>query len=192
MLTFEIWTIMIALKRSYIVLLIGAATLVAGSIALGVNSSILATDFLTNNLTIKKATIAPGEEYETETTSQSGGSVSVLIRGQPFNNKISASISDNNIVVWKETFNGDLISNFNAKQGQVYDIVIKNVDKTEVTVDAIIGNVPFLGINNDEKSANVGGILAGLGVGIIGIIILVVGGVLFFVDRKQKKVMAAN
>jgi glucose uptake protein GlcU len=31
-----------------------------------------------------------------------------------------------------------------------------------------------------------------LGVGIIGIIILVVGGVLFFVDRKQKKVMAAN
>jgi hypothetical protein len=184
---------MIALKRSYIVLLAGAGILVAGSIVFGVNSSVLATDFLSSNLIIKKATIEAGEQYQTEMTSQNGGTVSVLMRGQPFDNQIQASIVDKDgSTVWKETFNGDHISNFNAKQGQVYQIVIKNIDKTDVTVDAIVGNVPFLGLDNDSKLANVGGTLAGLGVGIVGIVFLIVGGVLFFADRKSKKPIAAS
>jgi hypothetical protein len=184
---------MITLKRSYIVLLIGVGTLVAGSVVLGVNSSVLATDFLTNNLIIKKATIAPGEQYTTEMTSQSGGSVSILIRGQPFNNQIQASIIDNKgTEVWKDTFNGDYISNFNAKQGQPYNVIIKNIDKSEVTVDAIIGNVPYLGINSNSHTPNVAGTLAGLGIGIIGIIILISGGVLFFADRRSNKIVATN
>ncbi|HSB49843.1 MAG TPA: hypothetical protein VLC72_00735 [Nitrosopumilaceae archaeon] len=184
---------MIALKRSYIVLLIGVGTLVAGSIVFGVNSSVLATDFLTNNLVIKQATIAPGSEYKTEMTLQNGESVTVMMRGQPYENKAQASIMDKNgAVVWKETFNGDHISNFNAKQGQTYQIVIKNIDKTNVSVDAIVGNVPFMGLDNNSNTGNVAGTLAGLGVGIIGIIILIVGGVLFFVDRKSKTIVAQH
>lgn len=182
---------MIALKRSYIVLLIGVGTLVAGSIVFGVNSSVLATDFLTNNVVIKQATVTPGTEYKTEMTSQNGGSVSVMMRGQPFENKVQASILDNSgAAVWKESFNGDHISNFNAKQGQTYQIVIKNIDKTNVSVDAIVGNVPFMGLGNNSDAGNVAGTLAGLGAGIIGIIILIIGGVLFFIDRKPKTIVA--
>ncbi len=182
--------IMVALKRSYILLLVGVGTLVAGSVVLGVNSSVLAADFITNNLVIKKATIAPDEQYMTEIISQEGGSVSVLIRGQPYETPIQASIVDKDgTVVWKDSFNGDYISNFDAKKGQTYSIVIKNTDtKAEVTVDAVIGNIPFLGIGNNPELANVGGTLAGLGVGFIGIILLIVGGVLFFVDRRAHKI----
>jgi len=184
---------MLTLKRSYIVLLIGIGTLVAGSIVLGVNSSVLATDFLTNNMVIKKVTILPGEQFNTDMTSQSGGSLSVLMRGQPFDHQIQASILDKDgKVVWKNTFNGDHVSNFNAKQGESYQIMIKNADKTDVTVDAIIGNVPFMGISNDSNLPNVAGTLAGLGVGIVGILILIVGGVLFFVDRERKKVITTT
>jgi len=184
---------MLTLKRSYIVLLIGIGTLVAGSIVLGVNSSVLATDFLTNNMVIKKVTISPGEQFNTDMTSQSGGSLSVLMRGQPFDHQIQASILDKDgKVVWKNTFNGDHVSNFNAKQGESYQIMIKNADKTDVTVDAIIGNVPFMGISNDSNLPNVAGTLAGLGVGIVGILILIVGGVLFFVDRERKKVITTT
>ena len=184
---------MIAMKRSYIVLLIGVGTLVSGSIVFGVNSSTLATDFLTNNLIIKQANIMPGKQYTTEMTLSSSDTVSVLMRGQPFENKVQASITDKaGNTVWKETFNGDHISNFDAKKGQAYQVVIKNVDKTNVSVDAIIGNVPFMGIGNDAKTANVAGTLAGLGVGIVGIVILIVGGVLFFADRKPKKMVATN
>lgn len=173
------------------VLLIGVGTLVAGSIVFGVNSSVLATDFLTNNVVIKQATITPGKEYKTEMTSQNGGSVSVMMRGQPFENKVQASILDNSgVAVWKESFNGDHISNFNAKQGQTYQIVIKNIDKTNVSVDAIVGNVPFMGLGNNSDAGNVAGTLAGLGTGIIGIVILIVGGVLFFVDRKPKTIVS--
>ena len=184
---------MITLKRSYIVLLIGVGALVAGSVVSGVNSSVLATDFLTNNMIINKATIEPGKQYETEIMSNNGGSVSVLIRGQPFNAQMQASIEDSKgAVVWKDTFNGDYISNFNAKKSETYNFVITNIDKSSVTVDAIIGNVPFLGIDNNSKTGTVGGVLAGLGIGIIGIIILIVGGVLFFVDRKPKKLVTTN
>lgn len=179
---------MLTLKRSYIVLLGGVGILVAGSIVLGVNSSVLATDFLTNNMIIKKETIAPGEEFNTVMTSQSGGSVSVLMRGQPFNGQIKASVLDKDgKSVWANTFNGDHVSNFNAKQGQTYKITIKNIDKTDVTVDAIIGNVPFMGLSNDSSLPNVAGTLVGLGVGILGIITLIAGGFLFFVDRAAKK-----
>ncbi len=186
--------IMVALKRSYILLLVGVGILVAGSVVLGVNSSVLATDFITNNLVIKKATIAPGEQYMTEMSSREGGSVSVLIRGQPYETPIQVSIADKDgAVVWKDSFNGDYISNFDAKKGQTYSIVVKNTDtEVEVTVDAIIGNIPFLGIGNNPELANVGGTLAGLGVGIIGIIILIVGGVLFFVDRRVNKIKATT
>lgn len=184
---------MLTLKRSYIVLLVGVGTLVAGSVVLGVNSSVLATDFLTNNMVIKKATIAPGEQFKTDMTSQYGGTLSVLMRGQPFDHQIQASIMDEDgKAVWKNTFNGDHISNFNAIQGKTYQIVIKNADKTDVTVDAIVGNVPFMGISNDSNLPNVAGTLAGLGVGIVGILILIVGGVLFFVDRERKKVITTT
>lgn len=182
---------MIALKRSYIVLLVGVGTLIAGSIVFGVNSSVLATDFLTNNLVIKQATVTPGSEYKTEMTSQNGGTVSVMMRGQPYENKVQASILDNSgAVVWNAIFNGDYISNFIAKQGQTYQIVIKNIDKTNVSVDAIVGNVPFMGLDNNSNAGSVAATLAGLGVGIIGIVILIVGGVLFFVDRKSKTIVA--
>ena len=185
--------LMVALKRSYIVLLVGIGTLIAGSLVLGVNAGTLATDFLTNNLVIKQATIAPDGQYTTEMVSQIGGSVSVLMRGQPFEASIQGSISDSDgTVVWKDQFNGDYISNFDATQGEQYTIQLKNTGSEEVTVDAIVGNVPFMGIGNDAKTGNVGGTLAGLGTGIIGIIILIVGGVLFFADRRSKKVVAAN
>jgi len=185
--------LMVALKRSYIVLLVGIGTLIAGSLVLGVNASTLATDFLTNNLVIKQATIAPDGQYTTEMVSQIGGSVSVLMRGQPFEASVQGSISDSDgTVVWKDQFNGDYISNFDATQGEQYTIQLKNTGSEEVTVDAIVGNVPFMGIGNDAKTGNVGGTLAGLGTGIIGIIILIVGGVLFFADRRSKKVVAAN
>lgn len=185
--------LMVALKRSYIVLLVGIGTLIAGSLVLGVNASTLATDFLTNNLVIKQATIAPDGQYTTEMVSQIGGSVSVLMRGQPFEASVQGSISDSDgTVVWKDQFNGDYISNFDATQGKQYTIQLKNTGSEEVTVDAIVGNVPFMGIGNDAKTGNVGGTLAGLGTGIIGIIILIVGGVLFFADRRSKKVVASN
>jgi len=185
--------LMVALKRSYIVLLVGIGTLIAGSLVLGVNASTLATDFLTNNLVIKQATIAPDGQYTTEMVSQIGGSVSVLMRGQPFEASVQGSISDSDgTVVWKDQFNGDYISNFDATQGEQYTIQLKNTGSEEVTVDAIVGNVPFMGIGNDAKTGNVGGTLAGLGTGIIGIIILIAGGVLFFADRRSKKVVSAN
>lgn len=185
--------LMVALKRSYIVLLVGIGTLIAGSLVLGVNASTLATDFLTNNLVIKQATIAPDGQYTTEMVSQIGGSVSVLMRGQPFEASLQGSISDSDgTVVWKDQFNGDYISNFVATQGKQYTIQIKNTGSEKATVDAIVGNVPFMGVGNDAKTANVGGTLAGLGTGIIGIIILIAGGVLFFADRRAKKVVATN
>lgn len=180
---------MVALKRSYVLLLIGVGILAAGSVVLGVNSSVLAKDFLTNNLIIKQATITPDGQYTTEMTSQEGGSVSVLIRGQPYESQIQASVLDKaGETIWQDSLSGDYIGNFDAAKGETYSIVIKNVDTKDVTVDAIIGNVPFLGINDDDaKLASVGSTLVGLGVGIIGIIILIVGGVLFFVDRRSPK-----
>lgn len=184
---------MITLKRSYVILLIGTGILVVGSIVTGINSSVLATDFMTNNLVIKKEIISPNEQHVTEIISNEGGTVSVLIRGQPFNNQIQASVLDNkDAVIWKDTFNGDFISNFEAKKGVTYQIVIKNPDKKDVTVDAIIGNVPFLGIDHNSKEGNVAGVLAGLGLGIVGFLILIVGGVLFFVDRRPKKLVTTN
>jgi len=185
--------LMVALKRSYIVLLVGIGTLIAGSLVLGVNASTLATEFLSNNLVIKQATIAPDGQYTTEMVSQVGGSVSVLMRGQPFEASVQGSMSDSDgTVVWKDQFNGDYIGNFDATRGEQYTIQIKNTGSEEITVDAIVGNIPFMGVGNDAKTGNVGGTLAGLGAGIIGIIILIVGGVLFFADRRAKKAVAAN
>jgi len=184
---------MVALKRSYIVLLVGIGILIAGSVVLGVNASTLATDFLSNNLVIKQATIAPDEQYTTEMVSQKGGSVSVLMRGQPFEATIQGSITDSDgTVVWKDQFNGDYIGNFDATAGEKYSIQIKNTGSEDATVDAIVGNVPFMGIGNNAPTGNVGGTLAGLGAGIIGIIILIAGGVLFFADRRTKNVVAAK
>ncbi len=184
---------MVALKRSYIVLLVGVGILIAGSVVLGVNASTLATEFLSNNLVIKQATIAPDEQYTTEMVSQVGGSVSVLMRGQPFEAQVQGSIIDSTgTVVWKDQFNGDYIGNFDATQGAKYTIQLKNIGSEEISVDAIVGNVPFMGVGNDAKTGNVAGTLAGLGAGIIGIIILIAGGVLFFADRRSKKVLAAN
>ena len=181
---------MIALKRSYLILLIGAGTLVAGSVVLGVNSSALATDFLANNLIIKQTHLESGQQHQTDMVAKSSDTVSILLRGQPFNAQLQATVSEAGTTVWQTSFNGDHIGNFQPVEGHAYNIVIKNVGTETATVDAIVGNVPFLGQGNSDKLGNVAGTLAGLGVGFIGIALLVIGGVVFFVDRRAVKKIA--
>ncbi len=66
-----------------------------------------------------------------------------------------------------------------------YTVTIYNLGHTPVSVDVLVGNLPFVGANNQVNLNSLRGIILGVILSISGIIVLIAGVILLILDRRR-------
>jgi uncharacterized membrane protein len=67
-----------------------------------------------------------------------------------------------------------------------YTITIYNLGNTPVSIGVLVGNLPFVGTNNQVNVNSIGGIIAGVLLIIAGIIVLIAGVIVLALDRRRR------
>jgi hypothetical protein len=77
------------------------------------------------------------------------------------------------------TFKPDIVGKYTA--------TIYNLGHTPVSVDVLVGNLPFVGANNRVNLNSFGGIIVCVVLSIIGIIVLIAGIIVLILDRRRAR-----
>jgi uncharacterized membrane protein len=65
-------------------------------------------------------------------------------------------------------------------------ITIQNLGNSPVSIGVLVGNLPFVGANNQLNINFLGGLIAGVLLVIVGIIVLIAGIIVLLLDRRRK------
>ena len=201
------------LQRSYIILIIGAALLISGIIISALWVGSFGARFMRENTILSGVLITPAALVNTTfQVTDTSNPVSLAIHVERNNNNNNPSSSGNNGLV--EEGRGGQISNNNTLRETVrnpngmvmtsneftkqflttfkpdvtgkYTITIYNLGNTPVNVGILVGNLPFVGPNNQINVNFFGGIVASIFLTIVGIIVLIAGVIVLALDRRKR------
>jgi len=109
------------------------------------------------------------------------------------NNTLRETVRNpNGIVMTSNEFIKQFFTTFKPDMTGKYTITISNLGNTPVSIGALVGNLPFVGANNQVNVNFFGGIIAGIFLIVAGIIVLIAGVVVLALDRKKGKVLSDN
>ena len=188
------------LQRSYIVLIIGAALLISGIVISALWAGSFAARFVSENTVLSGIAIRPAAlvntTFEVTDTSKS---VSLAIHVEPSNNNINPGkgqilnntlretvTNPNGRVTTSNEFTKQFFTTFKPDIIGKYTITIDNLGNNPLSIGIIVGNLPFVGANNQFNIDFFGGIIAGIFLTIAGIIILIAGVIIFALDRRRR------
>jgi uncharacterized RDD family membrane protein YckC len=107
--------------------------------------------------------------------------------GQILNNTLRETVRNpNGMVMTSNEFTKQFFTTFKPDVTGKYTITIYNLGNTPVTVDVLVGNLPFVGPNNQVNVNFFGGIVAGVFLTIAGIIVLIAGVIVLALDRRKR------
>lgn len=191
------------MKRGYIILISGAAVLVAGiaiSAAWGVS---FAGAFVRDNTIVAKTVIDAGKSISAQTeVRQLDRPISLAVgidkNGQqqfsnPSDIRLKVSITDpNGNIASSNEFGESFLTSLNPKVVGVYTVTVTNLGTRPVIVSGSFGHMPFIGTDGKpDIEAMAGGrglgmIIIGGGLAAVGIITLIAGGIITAVDGRTK------
>ena len=169
------------IERSYIILIIGAILLISGIIISAVWAGSFATKFIRENTLLNGVLIRPADSVNTTfQATDTSGPVSLAINVERNNNNNNPSgtgqeqqqipnntlretvRNPNGIVMTSNEFTKQFFTTFKPDMTGKYTITISNLGNTPVSIGALIGNLPFVGANNQVHINFLGGIIAGI------------------------------
>jgi uncharacterized RDD family membrane protein YckC len=201
------------LQRSYIILIIGAALLISGIIISALWAGSFGARFIRENTILSGVLITPAALVNTTfQATDASKPVSLAIHVERNNNNNNPStvgnnglveegrggqISNNNtlietvrnpngMVMTSNEFTKQFFTTFKPDVTGKYTITIYNLGNTPVTVGVLVGNLPFVGPNNQINVNFFGGIVAGIFLTIVGIIVLIAGVIVLALDRRKR------
>jgi uncharacterized RDD family membrane protein YckC len=193
------------LQRSYIILIVGAVLLISGIIISAVWASSFATTFMRENTILNGVLIRPVDSVNTTfQATDTSRPVSLAIHVERNTNNTSGTgqvqqIPDNilretvrnpnGLVMTSNEFTKQFFTTFKPNMTGKYTITISNLGNTPVSIGALVGNLPFVGANNQVNINFLGGIIAGIFLIVAGIIVLIAGVVVLALDRRKGKVL---
>ena len=173
------------LRRGHIIIILSSAMITIG-IFLTIISSINATrPFLTQDIFVANHVIKAGElRILTVNATETGPTMSIVIKSNPPHVPISAIVKDQNgLIVSKSIFSDDLVSNFKPQITGKYDLIIANEGAEQVKADIILGYLSLFDKNENPNISALGDIFTGVSLIILGILGFIAGVMLIIRDK---------
>jgi uncharacterized RDD family membrane protein YckC len=199
------------IERSYIILIIGAILLISGIIISAVWAGSFATKFIRENTLLNGVLIRPADSVNTTfQVTDTSRPVSLAINVERNNNNNNPSgtgqeqqqipnntlretvRNPNGLIMTSNEFTKQFFTTFKPDITGKYTVTISNLGNTPVSIGALVGNLPFIGANNQVNVNFLGGIIAGIFLIIAGIIVLIAGVVVLAIDRRRERVLPDN
>lgn len=191
------------MKRGYIILISGAALLVAGISASAAWGVSFAGAFVRDNTIVAKTMIDAGKSISAQTEiSQLDRPISLAIgidkNGQqqfsnPSDIRLKAAITDpNGNIASSNEFGESFLTSLNPRVTGVYTVTVMNLGTKPVIVSGSFGHMPFIGTDGKpDIDAMAGGqglgmIIIGGGLAAVGIITLIAGGIITAIDGRTR------
>jgi hypothetical protein len=187
------------MQRGYIILIVGGALLVSGIVvsalwAVPFTGKILREDTILRGASIKSG----GSVNATTQVIDTSRPVSLAVRvehsngtavaGQiPNNNLREVVLNPNGIIMTSNEFSGQDFRTFKPDITGKYTVTIYNLGRNPVSVGVLVGNLPFVGSNNQVNLNSLSGIIVGVILSIIGIIVLIAGVIVLIADRRRSR-----
>ena len=195
------------LQRGYIILIIGAALLISGIIISALWAGSFAGTFIRENTILNSVSIRPATSVNTSiqvidtsrpvslaihvernndgtssTTTGTGG-----VGGQIPNNTLRETVRDpNGVIMTSNEFAKQFFTTFKPDITGKYTITVYNLGNIPVSIGILVGNLPFIGANNQVNFNSLSGMIAGVVLTIAGIIVLIAGVIVLTLDRRRK------
>lgn len=173
------------MQRSYKILIIGTAILVIGIILIILTFAILNQSSFSINTSYD--TIAPGRSILKTIDTPTGTNMAISINYQPSDVPLNLQIIQEQdlIKILDLNFTNKLFTNFMPKQDGVNNILITNLGSEQISGNTAFGNNEFFDSVGQPK-ATLGAIaIAGPLLSFIGIVVLIIGGIFYFIDRRR-------
>jgi hypothetical protein len=185
------------LQRGYIILIIGGALLISGVVISALWVSSFAGPFVRENTILGGVSIRPaGLVNTTIQVTDISRPVSLAIhmgegQGQISNNNntLRETVRNpNGLIMSSNEFTNHFFTTFKPDVTGKYTITIQNLGNSPVSIGVLVGNLPFIGANNQVNMNFLAGIIAGIILIIAGIVVLIAGIIILILDRRKQAV----
>jgi uncharacterized membrane protein len=185
------------MQRGYIVLIVGAALLISGVVstlwAVPFAGKILREDTILGDASVRPAGSINASIQIIDTLRPLSLAIHVernngTAGGQIPNNNLRETVRNpNGIIMTSNEFTGAFFTTFKPDIVGKYTATIYNLGHTPVSVNVLVGNLPFVGANNHVNLNSFSGIIVGVILSIIGIIVLIAGIIVLILDRRRTR-----
>ena len=196
------------LQRGYIILIIGAALLIAGIVISMIWAGSFANSFLRQGMILNDVALAPsasGKNTIRVTDIAHPIALQVHFESQDSNSNSSQNekTSNNNTPVGRNvslnevvkdpadkilsntTFSRQFFTTLRPTAQGTYTLIISNLGSDTIKVGALFGPATFLNQENQINFDILGGVITGLSAAVLGILALIAGIIVLILDRRK-------
>lgn len=195
------------LQRGYIILIIGAALLIAGIVISMIWAGSFANSFLRQGMILNDVALAPSASgkntirvtdiahpiaLQIHFESQDSNSNSSQNEKTSNNTPVGRHVSLNEVVndpadkiLSNSTFSRQFFTTLRPTAQGTYTLIISNLGSDAIKVGALFGPATFLNEENQINFDILGGVIAGLSAAVLGILALIAGIIVVVVDRRK-------
>ena len=173
------------LKKSYLILLTGAALLLIGLGTLWATSATVEEKLPTTSLIIEGVRIMPSESYSVEVELAQVDQLFLGATGIPREEPLMVSIEKVDLgPILEEAFNASVVEDLGALDAGDYLISVTNLGEQPVVVYAALTTEPILD-EIDQLASIAMYVIVGMLLFLIGIAVTIAGGVVYLIQRKR-------
>jgi uncharacterized RDD family membrane protein YckC len=188
---------MLPMPRGYIILIVGAALLISGIVISALWAVPFAGTIIRENTVLSGASIRPAGSVNASTqVVDTSRPISLAVRvehsngtavaGQIPNNNLRETVRNpNGVIMTSNEFTKQIFTTFKPDITGKYTVTIYNLGHTPVSIGVLVGNLPFMGANNQVNLNSLSGIIAGSVLIVAGIIVLIAGITVAALDRRK-------
>jgi hypothetical protein len=191
------------LQRGYIILIIGAALLIAGIVISMIWAGSFANSFLRQGMILNDVALAPSASgkntirvtdishpialqvhFESQSSSQNEKTSNNTPVGRHVSlNEIVKDPADK--ILSNTTFSRQFFTTLRPTAQGTYTLIISNLGSDTIKVGALFGPAIFLNEENQINFDILGGVIAGLSAAVLGILALIAGIIVLILDRRK-------
>ncbi len=184
------------MKRGHLLLIAGAAAFVTGIAIAAAWGTAFTGALLSQNTVTKNAVIEPGKSVDQQTNVTSldrpvSIAISVAPNGQAASTKLREEVTDpRGNIVSRNEFSNTIFTSLSPTSAGVYTLTVTNIGTQPVVINGVLGHLPFIGSNGKPDFSSPGSfdvvmITLGTGLAGAGILMMIGGGVLAFMERNR-------
>jgi uncharacterized RDD family membrane protein YckC len=189
-------------QRGYIILIVGAALLISGIVVSALWAGSFAGTIIRENTILSNVSIKPAGSVNASTqvidTSrpislaihvERNNSPNIATTGGQIiipNNILRETVRNpNGVIMTSNEFTKQFFTTFKPDVTGKYTITVYNLGNSPVSIGVLVGNLPFIGTNNQFNINSFSGIIAGVILTVSGIIVLITGAIVLILDRRK-------
>jgi uncharacterized RDD family membrane protein YckC len=184
------------MPRGYIILIAGAVLLISGIVISALWTGYFAGTIIRENAILSGIAIKPAGSVNVSTqVTDTSRPVTLAINVERNNSTTGGEIpvnilresarNPNGVIMTSNEFTKQFIMTFRPAITGQYTVTIYNLGNSNVSIDVLAGNLPFIGTNNKINFNSISGVIVGIILSIAGIIVLIAGVIILILDKRR-------